>query len=158
MRMLRMSGKLLTVKVAAPLFRLVIFFKNYKMGIAHGDGSPSNDALGALNLSNDIGSGRKRNRLAGLRMEIAKTGCPHVDPYALHVPLDNLQFRLHDSGQSLDQKLRLGRQLLIIDMAGETADSVSAHLGFASIGIKNPHLEISGLGRKNDDKAVGADA
>ena len=66
--------------------------------------------------------------------------------------------RPDDTGAGFHFKRSLGRDAVIVDVFGEAADAVAAHLHLAAVGVINLHLEIGDFRRMHRQQLIGADA
>src|SRR3989442_649842 len=64
----------------------------------------------------------------------------------------------NDSRESLHGQLSFGRQAVIPDIPGKTADAIATHLHLSAVRVVNLHLEVGDLGRMNGQKLIGTDA
>ena len=85
-------------------------------------------------------------------------GLAHVDAHAVERAVLEDEARHEDAGARLDREFFLACEVFGVDDAGEAADAVAAHFGFAAVRIEDLHPEIGCVRRQDEDQAVGADA
>ena len=77
-----------------------------------------------------------------------------------HVDFDQIADDLwpDDAGQCFHFDLVLLRDAMVVDIFGETADAVAAHLHLAAVGVVDLHLEVGDLRRMHRQQLIRADA
>ena len=71
----------------------------------------------------------------------------------------DLRLHMQQAGARLDGQIRLAmREAPVVDILGEAADAVAAHLRFGAVRVEHPHPKRRGLARQDQDHAVRADA
>ena len=81
----------------------------------------------------------------------------HIDRRLRHFPVTDLHADRLDSSQRLDSHGGFVCQAVVIDIFGDTADPVAAHLTFGAVHIVHGHTEIRLFRRADKDQAVTAD-
>ena len=74
------------------------------------------------------------------------------------LPADNLEVERENSPAGLDRHLLLAGQTMIVQILGDTADPVAAHLAFGAVGVEHPHPGIGSFRGHDQDQAVAADS
>ena len=74
-----------------------------------------------------------------------------------NIAVFDCQMNFLDSAECFDSEIGFGGKPLHINQLAGASQSVSAHLGFASVGIENSHSEIGNCRRTYHDHAVTAD-
>src|SRR6266576_1970362 len=77
-----------------------------------------------------------------------------------HVDFDQLADDLwpNNAGEGFDFELALLRDAMIVNIFGEAANPVAAHLHLAAVGVVDLHLEVGDLRWMHRQQLVGADA
>ena len=73
-------------------------------------------------------------------------------------PAFDFEVEREDAAAGLDRQLLLGGDAVVVDVLGDAADAVAAHLAFGAVGVEHPHPGIGPLGGHDQDQAVAADA
>ena len=69
----------------------------------------------------------------------------------------NLEVEREDSPAGLDGHLLLAGQAMIVQILGDTADPVAAHLAFRAVGVEHPHPGVGSFRGHDQDQAIAAD-
>ncbi len=96
----------------------------------------------------------RQERRNPLRVE---NGRAHVDPNPLNSPPGNFEVEREDSPAGLDGHLLLAGQAMIVQIFGDAADAVAAHLAFRAVGVEHPHPGIGSFRGHDQDQAIAAD-
>ena len=72
-------------------------------------------------------------------------------------PRRDLEVEREDAPAGLDRHLFFAGQAMIVEVLGDAADAVAAHLAFGAVGVEHPHPGVGPLGRHDQDQAVAAD-
>ena len=77
-----------------------------------------------------------------------------------HVDFDQLadNLRPDNAGERLHFELALLRDAVIVNVFGEAADAVAAHLDLTAVGVVDLHLEVGDFRRMHRQQLIGADA
>ena len=63
-----------------------------------------------------------------------------------------------DAPAGLDGDLGAAGDAVVVDVLGDAADAVAAHLAFGAVGVEHAHAGVGPFGGGDQDQAVGADA
>src|SRR5262249_35867644 len=75
-----------------------------------------------------------------------------------HAVAGDLQHERQHAAAGLDLQHRLAGDAVVVDVLGDAAHAVAAHLRLAAVGVEHAHAGVAALGPADEDEPAGADA